>query len=90
MALKEPESMDECEYFSRRALDTGDKIMIWVPKDTPTVMNIMYTCGKCKNQGEITDEYGMPYTFNCSKCGEKIRIDPLKGKKKGAKKKKKK
>ena len=87
MALKEPESMEECEFFSRRALPEGHKLVIWVPKDTPTVMNIIYTCGNCKNQGGITDEYGLPYTIHCEKCDAKIRVEPLKGKKRGAKKK---
>ncbi len=38
MALKYPESMDECVYFTRRAVDSG-KAMAWVFKEL---------CPKCK------------------------------------------
>ena len=54
--IKEPESMEECAYFSRRVLAGGHKIMLWVPKDAPTVMNFNYMCAKCKNEDSITDE----------------------------------
>lgn len=88
--IEEPESMEECRYFSRRVLENGDKLVLWVPKESPKIMNINYTCSKCKNEDSITDEYKLPYNFRCSKCDTKIVIKPLKGKKKGAKKKKKK
>lgn len=87
--LKEPESMEECHYFSRRVIDNGNhKLTIWVPKDAITVMNIKYLCGKCKHTGTTTTEYHLPFTFNCEKCGTEIQIAPLKGKSKGPKKKK--
>jgi len=87
--LKEPESMEECEYFSRRSLENGHKAVVWVPKGTMT-MNVNYDCFKCGHEGSITDEYGLPYTFYCESCGEEIKIQPLKGKAKGVKKKPKK
>jgi len=86
--LKEPESMDECHYFSRRALDDGNKFTIWVPKDAITIMHVKYVCGKCKHNGTISTEYHLPFSFNCEKCSTEIRIEPLKKKSKGAKKKK--
>ena len=86
--VKEPESMEECHYFSRRALDSGTKLTVWVPKDAVTVMHVRYICGKCKHQADVTSEYKMPSSFVCEKCGTEIRIDPLKGKSKGIKKKK--
>lgn len=86
MELKEPESMDECHYFSRRALDNGIKFIIWVPKDAVTVMHVKYVCGKCKHQGAITTEYRLPFSFACEKCGTELKIEPLKGKKRGIKK----
>ena len=83
--LKEPKSMEECDYFSRRVLDkVPHKLTIWVPKGT-TVMNINYTCAKCGHEGSITDEYHLPYKFHCQKCGAEIKIAPLKGKKRGKK-----
>lgn len=84
--IKEPESMEECGFFSRRTLNDGHKIVIWTPKDSPNVMNINYTCAKCGNEDSETDEYKLPYTIYCSKCEAKIRIEPLKGKKRGARK----
>ena len=88
--LKEPESMDECEYFSRRVIEDGNhRLTIWVPKGT-TVMHINYVCGNCGHEGSITDEYALPYSFQCEKCGVKIKVAPLKGKARGAKKKRKK
>lgn len=85
--MKEPESMEECAYFSRRALPDGNKLTLWVSKDSPLIMNINYKCVKCKNEDSITDEFKLPYVVLCSNCGEKIKITPLKGKKKGIKKK---
>ena len=87
--LKEPESMEECEYFSRRVLADGNKLMLWVPKGT-MIMHINYTCVKCGHESSISDEYGLPYKFNCENCGEEIKVTPLKGKAKGTKKKKRK
>jgi predicted nucleic acid-binding Zn ribbon protein len=51
-------------------------------------MNVRYVCGKCKHQGSVTSEYRLPFVFTCEKCGAEIRIEPLKGKSKGIKKKK--
>jgi DNA-directed RNA polymerase subunit RPC12/RpoP len=85
--LEEPESMDDCEYFSRRSLEGIEhKFVIWVLKSDPAKMNINYKCGKCGNEGSVTDEFKLPFKFNCSKCGVEIVVKPLKGKKKGIKK----
>ena len=85
--VKEPESMEECDFFSRRVLaKKPHQIMIWVPKGT-TVMNIKYVCAECGHEDVVTDKYELPYTFVCEKCGEKIIVKPLKGKAKGHKKK---
>ena len=83
--LKEPESMDECGFFSRRALKDGTRLVSWTPKDNNNIVNIKYTCGHCKKAGEVTQEYEKPITFICQHCGEKIVVVPLK---KGRKKKK--
>ena len=89
--VREPKSFDECEYFSKRAKDKdGNKCTIWVFKDDPTKMFIKYICGSCEHQGVVTAEYALPFLFNCEKCGEKIKVTPLRGAAKGAKKKPKK
>jgi len=85
--LKEPESMAECNFFSRRVLKDGTKLLAWVPKGT-NVMNVKYTCGSCKKRGEITQGFQKPTRFNCQNCGIDIFIEPLKGKKGRGKKKK--
>ncbi len=83
--LKEPESMDECSFFTRRVLDDGTKLVAWVPKGA-TIVNVKYTCGECGKSGEITQEYHKPITFLCQHCGHKIVVVPLK-KGRGRKKK---
>ncbi|MBI4149908.1 hypothetical protein HY488_00730 [Candidatus Woesearchaeota archaeon] len=51
MALKQPESMDECIYFTRRTLMGTGKVMAWVFKQP---------CPKCKKamMGKPVDEKG--------------------------------
>jgi len=84
--MKEPKSMDECSFFTRRVLSDGTKTVAWVPVGQKFV-NVVYDCGACKHHGEITQEFQKPITFNCQKCGIEIIVEPLKGKK-GKKKKK--
>lgn len=84
--LKEPNSMDECDFFSRRSLGDGSKATTWVPKGTQ-IVNVIYTCAKCKKAGEVTQEYKKPIEFTCQYCGYLIKIEPLKGKGRGKKKK---
>lgn len=84
--MKEPTSMDECSFFTRRVLASGTKIAAWVPVGQKFV-NVVYDCAKCKHHGEITQEYQKPITFNCQKCGEEIIVEPIKGKGRGRKKK---
>ena len=85
--LKEPETMEECAYFSKRSLEEGHKLILWVLKDAPTMLNVNFECSKCKHEDSFTEEFKLPLTFNCPKCGLKITIKPLKGKKRGLKKK---
>lgn len=75
--LKEPANMDECAFFTRRVLLEGTKLLAWVPKGM-NVINVIYTCAKCKHKGEITQEYKKPIIFNCQKCGSEIIVEPLK------------
>lgn len=75
--LKEPESMNECSFFSRRVLKDSTKLLAWVPKGT-NIINVKYACGHCKKQGEITQEFTKPTRFNCQNCGVEIVIEPLK------------
>ena len=66
MALRQPESMDQCVYFTQRSLD-GDKgsVRVWVFKQT---------CPKCKKaiMGKPRDKKGKVLTrakeFVCPNC----------------------
>ena len=87
--LKEPTSMDECSFFTRRILDDNSKVVAWVPNGT-TIVNIKYTCGECKASGELSQEYQKPIKFVCQNCGHKIVVVPLKKSRKKRKKKDKK
>ena len=83
--LKEPKSMDECSFFTRRILDDGTRLVAWVPKGT-NIVNVKYTCGACGKSGEITQEFKKPITFVCQNCGHKIVVEPL-NKRRGRRKK---
>jgi predicted RNA-binding Zn-ribbon protein involved in translation (DUF1610 family) len=67
MALKQPESMDECVYFTNRSLDGGrGSVKVWVFKQT---------CPKCKKavMGKPRDSKGKVKTraeeYACPGCG---------------------
>ena len=67
MALRQPESMDECVYFSQRFLDAGKGyVKVWVFKQT---------CPKCKKaiMGKPRDSKGKVKTraneYVCPSCG---------------------
>lgn len=69
MALKEPESMDECVYFTRRA-DGGGKVMAWVFREP---------CSKCRKgrMGKPVDAKTgnvkiRAKEYACSECGYSI------------------
>ncbi|MCX6707400.1 MAG: hypothetical protein NT001_04650 [Candidatus Woesearchaeota archaeon] len=95
MALKEPQSMDECIYFTRRTTHEGKgRIMAWARKmDCPKCRKAKM--GKPVEDGSVkiaTTPYvrktfeGVPsYVFECGKCHKKIAITK---KMKAAKKKK--
>ena len=68
MALKFPESMDECVYFTRRAID-GGKAVTWVFREK---------CDKCgkalmtKPLDEKTGKFKLrAKEYVCSECGHK-------------------
>jgi len=65
MAIKEPSSMDECVYFTRRTIPTA-KIMVWVSKEE---------CPKCHKSlmGKPKDKKGKVMIrakeYTCYDCG---------------------
>jgi len=68
MALKQPESMGECVYFTRRSVEKG-KIMAWVSKES---------CPVCKKamMGKPQDEAGKVLIrakeYVCPECGHVV------------------
>ena len=71
MALKIPESMEECLYFTNRTLDNGGSVLAWVyrkpcPKCKKAVMGKPVVKGKVKTRAE---EYVCPA---CSFTEQKI------------------
>ncbi len=67
MPLKQPESMDECVYFTQRSLDGGKgSVKVWVFKQA---------CPKCKKaiMGKPRDKKGKVKTraneYACPSCG---------------------
>ncbi len=69
MALKEPESMDECVYFTRRAAD-GGKAMAWVFREPCPA------CGKGLMGKPVDEKTGRPKVrareYVCSECGHTV------------------
>lgn len=66
MALKEPQSMDECVYFSRRTINDGKgRIMAWVYR---------MTCPKCRKakMGKPVEDGSVKIRakeYRCPDCG---------------------
>ena len=79
--LKIPESMDECSFFTNRVLEDKTKLCAWIPSDGQGVINVIYTCGACGNNGELTQGFNKVIKFNCQKCGKEIKYQALKKKK---------
>ncbi|MBW2998503.1 hypothetical protein KY321_03100 [Candidatus Woesearchaeota archaeon] len=70
MSIKEPESMDELVYFTRRALGKEGKAMAWVYRgDCPE-------CGKGKMGKPVDPKTGKPKTrakeYVCPECQHTI------------------
>ena len=65
MALKEPESMEEIVYFTRREIDNG-KIMAWVSKEKCTKCN-KAMMGKPRDKNGKAQIRAKEYT--CPECG---------------------
>lgn len=69
MALKRPESMEECVYFTRRSVDSG-KVMAWVFREK---------CPECKKalMGKPRDEKTgdvkiRAKEYVCPECGYRV------------------
>lgn len=59
VALKQPESVDECIYFTRRTLKPKGRIMAWAFRKR---------CPKCK-KGLMVKPKKTSLTYDCPSCG---------------------
>ena len=86
MALKKPESIDECKFFSKQFIskrgskDDDGFAFIWVFKGD-NQGNCEYTCPYCQYKGEIQQEFSLPFKFRCQKCEKSISLRKLTKKK---------
>lgn len=76
----------DCEYHTLRTLEDGTKIRALVIKGD-NIVHIECIC-KCGNYQYLTQEYKkvskaakIRFAVECSKCGNKIKVEKLKGKK---------
>ncbi|MCX6708190.1 MAG: hypothetical protein NTW67_00875 [Candidatus Woesearchaeota archaeon] len=55
MPLKQPESVDECVYFTRRTIDKGH-VMCWAFKEKCPKCGkaLVFECAKCKQKIAVT------------------------------------
>jgi hypothetical protein len=85
MALRKPNSIEECKLFSKQFIskrgskDQEGRAFLWVFKGED-VGNVEYTCPYCGHEGEIQQEFNLPFKFRCEKCEKAISIKKLSGK----------
>ena len=77
----------DCEYHTLRTLENNGKIRALVIKGE-NIAHIEFICPKCGTHSYQTQENKkvskaakIRYKVECPKCGEKLKIDKLKGKK---------
>lgn len=77
----------DCDYHTRRSLENGGSVRVLRIKGD-NINHIEYKCPKCGHAEYTTMEHTqvskaakIRFVVPCSKCGEKIKVDKLKGKK---------
>ncbi|MCK4429492.1 MAG: hypothetical protein KAU95_03890 [Candidatus Aenigmarchaeota archaeon] len=65
----------DCEYTTQRKLEKNGKVKVLVIKGEA---HVEYICPKCENHEYIKKPWKKPFSLNCSKCGETIRVQKLK------------
>ena len=71
-----PKSIDECDYFTKRTLDSGGYVIAWAFKGTKTLY-AKYKCPKCGYEGEVEQEFRRPIRFKCANCGRTFMLTKL-------------
>jgi len=78
----------DCEYHTLRALENNGKIRALVIKGDNT-LHIELICPKCGTYTYVTQEWKkvskaakIRFKAECPKCGNKVKVEKLKGKKK--------
>lgn len=77
----------DCDYHTLRPLENNGKIRALVVKGE-NIIHIELICPKCGNYDCQSQEWKpvskaakIRFTIKCSKCGENVKIEKLKGKK---------
>ena len=77
----------DCGYHTIRTLENNGRVRALVVKGE-TVLHIEYTCPKCGHSAYKTQEWvnvskgaKIKFILDCEKCGLKIKVEKLKGKK---------
>jgi formylmethanofuran dehydrogenase subunit E len=77
----------DCDYHTLRALDNNGKIRALVVKGE-NIIHIELICPKCGNYDYRTEEWKqvskaakIRFSIKCSKCGNTVKVEKLKGKK---------
>lgn len=77
----------DCDYHTLRILDNNGKIRALVIKGDSKI-HIELICPKCENYEYRTEEWKqvskaakIRFTIKCSKCGNVVKVEKLKGKK---------
>jgi len=86
MVLKEPTEADfetlqffkKYLLFKRGSKEGTGKYFIWHYRGE-SLGHAKYTCPYCNYNGEISQEFELPFKFRCKKCDKKLTIN--KGKK---------
>ncbi len=78
----------DCKYHTLRTLENNGKVRCLIVKGDTTV-HIELICPKCGEYSYITQEWKdvskaskIRFRVECSNCGNKLKIEKLKGKKK--------
>jgi hypothetical protein len=75
----------DCEYHTMRVLENNGKIRALVVKGE-SIVHVEMICPKCGNYDYHTEEWKpiskaakIRLTDKCQKCGEKVKVEKLKG-----------
>ncbi len=82
--MKEPKSVNECSYFTKRTLTDENgkevgKVQLWVFREEENVLYYKYVCPKCgyKGEGKMEWDWKFPVKIVCDRCNYVIKVKRL-------------